>query len=59
MSLLVGLVERPVEIMTGKRNRRKVERLSENMVAPVQTPDKKTAIPEGKGVKLGDCPASE
>ena len=29
------------------------------MVAPVQTPDKKTAIPEGKGVKLGDCPASE
>ena len=60
LSILVGLLERPVEIQTGKRNRRKVERLAENISSPPVTADKKKfSIPAGEGVKLGDSPASE
>lgn len=56
----MGSVERPVEILTGKRERRKVDRLSANMLTPATPAEKKkTLIPEGTGVKLGDCPASK
>lgn len=59
--IAVGLLERPVEIQTGKRNRRKVDRLAENVSAtpPTAGDKKRMTIPEGAGVKLGDCPASE
>ena len=58
--MTVGSVERPVEILTGKRERRKVDRLSANMFTPATPAEKKrTLIPEGSGVKLGDCPASK
>lgn len=46
--------------MTGKRERRKVERLSSNMLTPATPGEKKkTQIPEGTGVKLQDCPISK
>ena len=53
----VGSVEAPVQIMTGKRDRKKVERLV--MVETPKTPEKKFEIPVGKGKKLGDMPMSQ
>ena len=45
----VGLLDRPVEI-TGKRERKKVERLS------ISTPDikKQATLPVGSGKRIGD-----
>lgn len=58
---LVGLLERPVELQTGKRTRRKVDRLSQTFSAAPEAPaDKKlVVVPDGSGDKLGDCPASK
>ena len=50
----MGLLEQPVIIQSGKRQKRKVERLE----IAVSTPkENKLDIPEGSGTKLGDIPA--
>ena len=54
----MGILERPVVIESGKRERKKVERLAmSNVYSPAV--EKKLEIPEGKGVKLGDMPRGE
>lgn len=52
----MGLLEQPVIIASGKREKRKVERLS--MTEAYNTPPqpKELDIPEGVGTKLGDIP---
>ena len=56
--ILVGSVERTPIVESGKRERKKVERLS--MSSTFTPPEKKPLeIPEGKGDKLGDSQASE
>ncbi|XP_071510150.1 protein DEK-like [Diadema antillarum] len=50
--LPLGSVEAPVQIMTGKRDRKKVERLV--VMDTPKTPEKKFEVPTGRGVKLGD-----
>lgn len=52
----VGLLEQPVIITSGKRTKRKVERLEISVSTPRET---KLDIPEGSGVKLGDILASK
>eukprot|EP00057_Strongylocentrotus_purpuratus_P023667 XP_011678141.1 PREDICTED: nucleoplasmin-like [Strongylocentrotus purpuratus] len=52
--LPLGSVEAPVQIMTGKRDRKKVERLV--MKETPKTPEKKFVVPVGKGVQIGDIP---
>ncbi|XP_071835949.1 protein DEK-like isoform X1 [Apostichopus japonicus] len=52
-----GSLDGPVEIMTGKRERKKVERLS--MQSPPEKEKEKFEIKEGRGIKLGDCPMVE
>lgn len=52
--LAEGSLDGPVEIMTGKRERKKVERLS--MQSPPEKEKEKFEIKEGRGIKLGDCP---
>ncbi|XP_041484240.1 protein DEK-like [Lytechinus variegatus] len=52
--LPLGSVEAPVQIMTGKRDRKKVERLV--MKETPKTPEKQFVVPVGKGVKLADIP---
>ena len=54
LMLLVGLLERPVIIESGKREKRKVERLEVSM--NVTPKEKKFDIAEGSGEKLGDIP---
>lgn len=49
----LGLLERPVVIESGKREKRKVERLE------ISNDKKELHIPEGTGEKLGDCPRIE
>ncbi|VDI16659.1 protein DEK [Mytilus galloprovincialis] len=55
----LGLLEQPVVIESGKREKRKVERLS--MTEAYNTPNqpKEVDIPEGVGEKLGDIPRVE
>ncbi|GAB1610680.1 protein DEK-like [Argonauta hians] len=53
----LGLLERPVVIETGKREKKKVERLE--MSVSSANDKKKTLIPEGSGDKLGECPIIE
>lgn len=50
--LPLGSVEAPVQIMTGKRDRKKTERLV--MKEMPKTPEKKFEVPVGKGLKLGE-----
>ncbi|XP_050402110.1 protein DEK [Patella vulgata] len=53
-----GLLERPVIIESGKRERKKTDRLpAGGNFTPSQK--KKIEIPEGKGTKLGECPRIE
>ncbi|KAK7489462.1 hypothetical protein BaRGS_00019261 [Batillaria attramentaria] len=54
----MGLLEQPVVLTSGKREKKKVERLSMTMNLP-NNDRKKVEIPEGAGVKLGDCPRVE
>ncbi|KAL8590460.1 hypothetical protein ACOMHN_011673 [Nucella lapillus] len=54
----LGLLERPVELTSGKREKKKVERLEVTINLP-NSERKKVDIPEGKGTKLGDCPRIE
>ena len=53
----MGLLERPVVIESGKREKRKVERLEMSVNTP--NDKKQLHIPEGTGEKLGDCPRSK
>lgn len=52
----VGLLEQPVIIASGKREKRKVERLSMTEAYNTPTQPKELDIPEGVGTKLGDIP---
>lgn len=54
----VGLLERPVVLTSGKREKKKVERLSMSINMP-SSEKKKVEIQEGAGTKLGDCPRSK
>ncbi|XP_076441371.1 protein DEK-like [Babylonia areolata] len=54
----LGLLERPVELTSGKREKKKVERLEVTINLP-NAERKKVDIPEGKGTKLGECPRIE
>ncbi|KAF6024921.1 DEK [Bugula neritina] len=58
---VLGSLEGPVPIQTGKRNRRKVDRLAENITVALSSTSekKKLTIPEGTGVKLRDVQAIE
>ena len=56
--MTVGLLERPVVLTTGKREKKKVERLSMSINLP-NADRKKVDIQEGAGTKLGDCPRSK
>ncbi|XP_013417083.1 protein DEK [Lingula anatina] len=49
----LGLLERPVIIESGKRERKKTERLEATL--SVTPKDKKVEIKEGVGIKLGAC----
>lgn len=49
----VALLDQPLQI-SGARERKKVDRLSISFHVPNK--DKKTDIPEGDGIKLGDIP---
>ncbi|CAI9739783.1 protein DEK-like [Octopus vulgaris] len=53
----LGLLERPVVIESGKREKKKVERLEMSVTSA--NDKKKILIPEGTGEKLGDCPIIE
>lgn len=55
----VGLLERPVIIESGKREKRKVERLEMTGAITPNLQKKKVEVPEGTGTKLGDCPRSK
>ncbi|KAJ8033007.1 Protein DEK [Holothuria leucospilota] len=52
-----GSLDGPVQIMTGKRERKKVERLA--MQSPPEKEKEKFEIKDGRGAKLGDCPMIE
>lgn len=52
-----GSLDGPVQIMTGKRERKKVERLA--MQSPPEKEKEKFEIKDGRGAKLGDCPRSK
>ncbi|XP_046578055.1 protein DEK-like [Haliotis rubra] len=56
--LPLGLLERPVVIESGKREKKKVERLAMTMTFAPQH-RKKVDVPEGSGAKLGECPRIE
>ncbi|PVD23433.1 hypothetical protein C0Q70_16702 [Pomacea canaliculata] len=56
--LPLGLLERPVVLTSGKREKKKVERLSMSINMP-SSEKKKVEIQEGAGTKLGDCPRIE
>jgi hypothetical protein len=56
--LAVGLLEQPIELISGKREKKKVERLSMTLSLP-SSEKKKVEIVEGKGTKLGDCPRGQ
>ncbi|XP_064604983.1 protein DEK-like isoform X2 [Liolophura sinensis] len=55
----LGLLERPVIIESGKREKRKVERLEMTGAITPNLQKKKVEVPEGTGMKLGDCPRIE
>ena len=55
----VGLLERPVELTSGKREKKKVERLDVSVNMPSSDRRKKLEIQQGAGTKLGDCPRSK
>ena len=52
--LLVGSIEAPVQIMTGKRERKKTERLV--FEEPKAPQDSMKEIKPGRGTKLGEIP---
>lgn len=54
--LTVGLLEQPVIIESGKREKKKVERLSMTEAYNTTNQPKEIDIPEGVGEKLGDIP---
>ncbi|KAL5021589.1 hypothetical protein ScPMuIL_000744 [Solemya velum] len=54
----LGLLEQPVVIESGKRAKKKVERLDMSAGATPKE-KKKLEIPEGSGDRLGDCPRIE
>lgn len=55
----MGLLEQPVIIESGKREKRKVERLSMTEAYNTTNQPKEIDIPDGVGEKLGDIPRGE
>ncbi|XP_038057605.1 protein DEK-like [Patiria miniata] len=54
---LVGLLDGPVQLMTGKRERKKTERLTFD--TKKEAVDTKFEVEEGRGTRLGDIPNVE